>query len=327
MSKKMNRVAGVVGIGVYKANFNADFEGNPRNSNGVFDASHASLKYPIRQYLNKRGHKIYYLKEVADKNYEYLEAKERYEKIFDTKLSKDNKGTVVKNLLSSVDVHNFGATFAESKKNVGISGAVQITEGINIYEDAEIDRTALLNPFINSKKDNKSKKEDISEEDDSKKEKPEQTTMGSRAVLNEAHFVFGFTVNPDNYDHHIGIIDGFDGYSEEYYQLFKEASLNAVTEYQSVAKAGCENEFAIFVNLKQGSLACLANLQNYVSFAKEDKIGVFDLSRLVAYINRFANEVENVEIYYNEIACKFEGLDELNCELIKKSILDRSEIE
>lgn len=309
MSKKNNRVAGIIGVSVHKANLNADFEGNPRSNSFGFDASHASLKYPYREWWKTRGHKVYYLREFG-KNMEYMKPKEKFEKISNEKLKQNQKEKVVKNLLDCVDVHNFGATFAETKNNVSIRGVVQPTDGINIYEDAEIDRTSLLNPFVNSKSDDAG-----------------NTTLGSRAVLNEAHFVFGFTVMPHVYDKYIGKIDGFEGYTEENYQLFKKASLSAVTEYQSVAKAGCKNEFALFVNFKEGSLVAVSELHTFISYQKEDNLGIFDATRLTQYLNKFAEDIDNVELYYDEFGCKFQGLEDLKCDLIKRSILDESELD
>lgn len=309
MSKKNNRVAGVIGVSVHKANLNADFEGNPRSNSFGFDASHASLKYPYREWWNIRGYKVYYLKELGEKM-QYLKPKEKFEKISKEKLKQNQKEKVIKNLLNCVDVHNFGATFAEAKNNISIRGAVQFTDGINIYEDAEIDRISLLNPFVNSKSDDAN-----------------QTTLGNRAVLNEAHFVFGFTVMPHVYDNYIEKVDDLEGYTEENYQLFKKASLSAVTEYQSVAKAGCENEFALFVNFKEDSLVAVSELHRLISYVKEDDFGVFDMTRLTQYLNKFAEDIDNVELYYNEFWCKFEGLEDLKCNLIKRSILDESELE
>lgn len=193
---------------------------------------------------------------------------------------------------------------------MGINGAVQITDGINIYEDAEIDSSPLMASFANPNSNNAS-----------------QTSLGRRSVLTEAHFVFGFTVYPDNYDQYIGKIDDFKGYTEEIYQLFKKASLSAVTEYQSVAKDGCANEFALFVNFKEDCLVSVTNLHLYIDYYKENNIGVFDVTRLVKYLNKFTKDIENIELYYNEVSCKFKGLEDLKCDVQKKSILDESELD
>ena len=301
--KKNNRVVGVIGVSAHKSNFNADFEGMPRSNNKGFDASHASLKFPIRKYMQRAGLPVYYKKVLNPKDMSYLKPAESYATMFG-ELKSDTKLEVTKNLLTCADVHNFGATFAEKSNNISLPGAVQITDGINIYEDASVDTNDCLNPFVNSTSD-----------------KAGNTTMGNGSVLDEGHFVFGFNVNPDNYNELIGVIDGFNGYEEEMYQAFKKGAMLGVTLYGSVAKAGCDNEFALFVNFKENSLANLSNLHNYIKFYKDEDKNVFDLTVLSQYISKFAEQIDSVEVFYNEITSdivfpKIEGV-----EIITDSIL------
>ena len=73
--------------------------------------------------------------------------KERYEQIFnidDLKTESDSK-KVVSNLFTTIDVKNFGVTFAESGFNIGITGAVQIGQGFNKYDDTMIEDQKILN--------------------------------------------------------------------------------------------------------------------------------------------------------------------------------------
>ncbi|MEG0409142.1 MAG: type I CRISPR-associated protein Cas7, partial [Bacilli bacterium] len=122
----------------------------------------------------------------------------------------------------------------------------------------------ILSPFIDSRKKD-SKKED------SKKEDPKNTSIGKKIISDETHYMYPFSVNPSNYDIYSEIIEGFEGYTREAYEKFKEACLVAATAYNTNSKAGCENEFAIFVECKEDSKLYLANLDQYIAFEKREE--------------------------------------------------------
>lgn len=134
------RVYGVIGVSSKMANWNADFSGYPRSlSDGTIFGSDKALKYPMRKMWDNEGKKVLYMKSMnfSKKNDTITlvpnSLKERYEKLFavdDLKKCKDNK-EVLTNLMTAVDVKNFGATFAEAKNNISITGAVQFGQGIN----------------------------------------------------------------------------------------------------------------------------------------------------------------------------------------------------
>ena len=136
------RVYGVIGVSSKMANWNADFSGYPRSlSDGTIFGSDKALKYPMRKMWDNEGKKVLYMKSMnfSKKNDTITlvpnSLKERYEKLFavdDLKKCKDNK-EVLTNLMTAVDVKNFGATFAEAKNNISITGAVQFGQGINKY--------------------------------------------------------------------------------------------------------------------------------------------------------------------------------------------------
>ena len=142
------RVYGVIGVSSKMANWNADFSGYPRSlSDGTIFGSDKALKYPMRKMWDNEGKKVLYMKSMnfSKKNDTITlvpnSLKERYEKLFavdDLKKCKDNK-EVLTNLMTAVDVKNFGATFAEAKNNISITGAVQFGQGINKFK-----RTALV---------------------------------------------------------------------------------------------------------------------------------------------------------------------------------------
>ena len=90
--------------------------------------------------------------------------------------------------------------------------------------------------------------------------------------------------------------------------------LVSATAFATNSKAGCENEFALFVETE--SELYLPNLAEYIRFVKEEgekNIIEVNCSNL---INSVKENVKNIEIYYNpyttEIKCEIEGVKKYN---------------
>lgn len=115
------RVYGVLGISSIMANWNADFSGNPKTveSEDIYGSDKA-LKYPMKKMWDDEGKKVLYIKSMRFSEGTLIPRtlKERYEELFgveDLTKCKDSK-EVLTNIMSAIDVKNFGATFAEAKK-------------------------------------------------------------------------------------------------------------------------------------------------------------------------------------------------------------------
>lgn len=301
--KMENRVYGVLGIKSIMSNWNADFTGRPKTTgNGEIFGSDKAFKYPMKKMWQDQDEKVLYIKSyrIDDKSdkIQPKELSERYEEIFGDKIDKKTPSReVLKNLFSSIDVINFGATFAEKEQNISITGAVQIGQGFNKYEDTRIEIQDILSPFRDSTvKDAKS------------------TTLGTKIVSDEAHYFYPFSVNPNSYDNYIGLIDGFEGYTVEAYEKFKEASLIAATALNTNSKFGCENEFAFFIECKDESKLYLPDLAQYIKFQKGEEKSTIDLTGL-EFLNEqnIAEEISIIEVYYNpyttEIVDEFAGIN------------------
>lgn len=290
------RVYGVLGVSAIMANWNADFSGFPKTtSDGSIFGSDKALKYPMKKMWENEGEKVLYIKsmkkheEKGDITLIPRSLKERYEYIFDVEdLSKCKDGTeVMKRLFEAVDVKNFGATFAESKNNISITGAVQIGQGFNKYEESTVEEQQILSPFRDaSEKANKKKDEEDKE--------ARNSTLGTKIVSREAHYLYPFSINPLAYKEavELGVTEG---YTQEDYEKFKKTAMSAVTAYATNAKAGCENELAIFIETEPQLY--LPNLSEYITFRKEEKniftLGFSDL------LNDVKDRILSVEIYYN----------------------------
>jgi len=199
-------------------------------------------------------------------------------KIIEEKIVKNtNKKTVIKNLLQCVDVINFGTAFTVKESNIKIDGVVQFNEGMNKYKDAETVRDVVLSPFKNSNK-----------------AEAENNTLGQRAVITEAHFFYNFTVNPLDFKD-----IGATGYTEEAYNDFKSGCLSAVTNLNTVSKAGCLNEFAMFIELNDEAHNLLTNLNYRVKFYKKNNKKVIDLSDIIKDIEDIEENIKEIEIFFN----------------------------
>lgn len=294
------RVYGVIGIASIMANWNADFSGYPKTlTDGRVFGSDKALKYTMKKMWDDEGKKVLYIKSMKfskDKENEILvprSLKERYDYIFGvTEKEEKNSRKVLQNLMSAVDVKNFGATFAEANNNIAITGAVQFGQGFNVYEESEAQEQQILSPF-----------RDASEEKERKKGEAKNSTLGTKIVSDEAHYLYPFSINPMAYKELIefGVTDG---YTKEDYDNFKRTSLVCATSYATNAKEGCENEFALFVETTQDTY--LPNITAYISFQKNSEGNVFIVS-CGKLLRELSDRILSVEIYYNPNTLRLES--------------------
>jgi len=271
----MKRAYGVIGIRAIMSNWNADFTGRPKTtSEGEIFGSDKALKYPIKKMWVDEGKKVMYLKsyiEDKDGSLRPKTLKERYEELFGKLDKKTPTKEVLKNLFNCIDIKNFGATFAEEGQNISITGAVQIGQGFNKFENTNVEIQDILSPFSDSKKVNSG--EDVN-----------QSTLGTKIMVDEAHYFYGFSVNSKNYDEYKDIIEDFEGYTKEDFEEFKKAARIAVTRYATNSKFGCDNEFALFVEFDTEKY--LPDLSEYIKFdSKSRTVDLSDIEELVGEAN------------------------------------------
>lgn len=289
--KKNNRVYGVIGIGAYMANFNADLSGYPKTTtnNDIFGSDKA-LKYPMKRMWMIEGEPVLYIKsmknsEGSDKM-QPRDLNERYTLLFGTLDDKTSSREVLGKLFSATDVMNFGVTFAEKKQNISITGAVQINQGFNLFQDTNVLSQDILSPFRNSNE---------------KSEEKLASSMGTKIVTDEAHYVYSFSVNPANYEDFVGLAEGFEGYTAEAYEKFKRAARVATTAFNTNSKSGCENELVLFIELKEDSKLFLANLDRYITVQKHEDNIIYDLSKLAEVLEPHQEEIQSIELYHNPV--------------------------
>lgn len=275
----MKRVYGVIGIKAKMANWNADFTGRPKStSNGDIFGSDKALKYPMKKMWENEGKKVLYIKSFKEEKDAVIPRKlaERYSLLFESIDKKTPTKEVYDNLFKAIDVKNFGATFAEEGQNISITGAVQFGQGFNKFDDTNIEVQDILSPFADSTKDD-----------------AKQSTLGTKITVDEAHYFYGFSINPKAYEEYKLLLKGFEGYTQNDYKEFKKVALTSATAYSTNSKFGCENEFALFVECKEDDIY-FPDLSDYIEF-NSDKRSI-DLSKVEELIK---NKFEKVEVYFN----------------------------
>jgi len=281
----MNRVYGIIGIKAKMANWNADFTGRPKStSNGEIFGSDKALKYPMKKMWENEGKQILFIKSWKENKNGIVpnQLGERYASLFS---EIDKKTTTTKevmiNLFKCTDVKNFGATFAEEGQNISITGAVQFGQGFNKFDDTNIEIQDILSPFADSTKDD-----------------AKQSTLGTKITVDEAHYFYGFSINPKNYDEYKKILgNDFKGYIKEDFEEFKKVALTSATAYSTNSKFGCENEFALFVECSD-SECYLPDLSDYIEFDSQKR--EVDLTK----VEELVGDKGSIEVYSNPFKLK-----------------------
>ena len=315
----MNRVYGVIGIGAKMANWNADFTGRPKStSNGDIFGSDKALKYPMKKMWLNEGKDILFIKSWKEEKNLIIpnQLGERYATIFESIDTKTKTKEVINNLFQCTDVKNFGATFAVEKQTISITGAIQFGQGFNKYEYVETEVQDILSPFADSRAKEKSKKSKDDEGEEAK-----QSTLGTKITVDEAHYFYGFSINPRAYEEYKNILGNeFKGYTKEDYQEFKRVALISATAYNTNSKFGCFNEFTMFVECKENSKLYLPDLSEYIKFDSEKR--EVDLSELKTYLNH--KDIESIEIYIDDFKISINS-DEIK-KIKKYNIYTKEEI-
>lgn len=290
-SKTMNkRVYGILGISSIMGNWNADFSGYPKTTtDGNVFGSDKALKYPMKKMWDNEDKKVIYIKSL-NKDLIPRTLKERYVKTFNDDDLKDTT-KVLTNLMTAVDVKNFGATFAEAGCNIAITGAVQIGQGFNKYEDSTPQEQPILSPFA-----------DATDKD------AKNSTIGTKITSNEAHYFYPFVINPLAYKELVDL-GVTEGYTEEDYQNFKRTAIVSATAFATNSKVGCENEFAVFVETK--ATTYLPNLSEYVTFSKDIDKNIINLAKLADVLDTMSEQIDSIEIYYNPYTTKLAEIEKI----------------
>lgn len=285
-----SRVFGVRGIRVKNSNLNAGFDKRPKQlPDGTFYNSDVSTKYLDRNYMIDAGYNVL-VKNTMKMSPDGELYSCTFEEVLNDILKKD-ENPYVQLLNDFVDVQNFGATITKPI-NFGVTGVVQYTQGVNVFEDSNICVQEILSPFgVGNNKKRKKKSED---------EKQLATNIGTHIFVDDALYVQNFYVNPANLNNLVEVInqENFKGYKKESYEIFKQAVRMSATVLNTRSKAGCYDEFSIFIALKEKSMKIINDISKYIDIDNSEDIVVIDLSRM-QFIEDI-DDVESIEVYYNK---------------------------
>ena len=297
---KNNRVIGARGIGVVNSNLNSGFDGRPKVlANGCLTNSDVSTKFLDRDFWKNCGENVLIKKQLKmDKDGTLYAC--TLEEIIADNVAIDKK--VTSTILNDyVDVQNFGATIAVSKISIGATGVCQYTQGVNKLKSTSVITQDILSPFgTGNNKKNKTKAENGDENKSST-----ATNIGKHTFIDKALYVQSFSVNPNNLNSLASVFgeDELVGYKESSYQMFKKAVLCSASLYNTRTKAGCYDEFSIFINLKEDSLYSISDIGRFIDVIEEDDSTVtIDFSKL-AFLNN-VDDIESIEIYHNPLTSK-----------------------
>jgi CRISPR-associated protein Csh2 len=209
-NKKNKEYKGFIfGFSIIKAenaNWNADFTGYPRTlPDGMVFATDKAYKYAIRRYWHDVLNEDIlmwrtYKNEGKDKGKpeslrdKHIAIKKKF------KLNSEDEdfySKIISKIFDNfIDVRMFGVTYTprEEKISFNINGPCQITYGVNKYNNTESYLNKITAPKTSGNKNKKNKDETKDEEDKTEG----QFTIGSEARLTEAHYVYDFSINPNN---------------------------------------------------------------------------------------------------------------------------------
>jgi CRISPR-associated protein Csh2 len=289
MTEFKNRVFGVAIVKAVNANYNADFTHQPRTlPDGTVYATDKAFKYSLRNYLKDKysKEKIFFFKRLnADMN--PLTLAETYQNILGD-FENEGKPQVLTKLLSCLDVRFFGATFAAKSRsktiNLSIHGPVQINHGLNRFPKHEIYSEQIMSPFRNP--------------GDGADSEKGATTLGQQSKLREGHYVHHFSVNPQNLDTMVGLAENASGLTDSDIEKLKEAMRYGVTHYDSAAKAGTDNELLLWVELQENAKAVLPVFTEFITVTREGLNVKIDFGALGEVLQKCANLIEKIEVFY-----------------------------
>lgn len=310
MGNMNNRVFGVLGVASIMSNWNADMSGNPKSvADGTFYGSDKALKYAIKQDWLNNGEELLFIKQYDtisrdDKGkkpalYQPLSLEERFVKLTGRDMSKVDIKGVTADLFKFLDVLNFGATFAVKKSNISITGVIQVGQGLNLHDDTNITTININSPFRNSKSDD-----------------AKQSTLGTKIIVDEAHYFYPFSVNPANLKDVENGLEGFDGYTREAYEKFKDSALVGATALNTNSKSGSFNHFGLFIELVDGSKKILPHLDRLITIEKQDDSKntdgriVVDIEKISDLVVSLGEEVSSVEVFIDPNAVELVGSKE-----------------
>ena len=300
------RVYGLVIIKSKMSNWNADFTGYPRrlpDEKATIYATDKAFKYAIRNYWVSKSKNVFVWKSFKNSEGKLIPLK-LSERMEEMKRKLGNDKTPIQIFMDCIDTKLFGITYAKKgsnndSENISLTGAVQISYGINRMKDNTVFNNSILSPYRNdSKKDVEAK----------------QSTIGNENKALEPYYVYDFSVNPKNltthYEDNKEIKELLKITGDDIDSL-KEALKKAATYLETDSKKGSDNVMLLWVEVDDDKV--LPSMKSLVSITKNGDKTEVDLSKVMGLLNRKGLN-GNVEIYAEKSFIEVEGAEGINIE-------------
>jgi len=178
---------------------------------------------------------------------------------------------------------------------------VQINHGVNRYPENDIYTEDILSPFRNP--------------GDPEAAEKGMVTIGNQTNLKEGHYVFHFSINPQNTAEFYAKVNEGKNNNEKLYlseqdiMKLKKALNNAVTALDSTRKIGTENEATIWIQLKKNSARMFPSITELITVDKKDGMIEINCELVKTNIDYIDDDWEVVEVYYNPANTAIKGLE------------------
>jgi CRISPR-associated protein Csh2 len=124
------------------------------------------------------------------------------------------------------------------------------------------------------------------------------TTLGQQSKLLEGHYVHHFSINPQNLEAMKKLSDNSSGLMIEDISKLKEAMRRGVSYYDSSSKAGTDNEFLLWIQLKKYSSLVLPVFTEFINVTRENDSVIIDCGNLKEILSKISDELDQIEVYY-----------------------------
>ncbi len=313
--------AGIFIVRAENANFNADFAGFPRSlpdENGTIYATDKALKYCIRKYLHEmidsENEKVLLWRRRYPFDPEEMKKYNGKKKDLEGKpmelgdlidyISKDlNHDERIKKLINEyLDLRLFGGTLAVEKHSISLTGPCQISYGVNVFKNSQTYVDQIQSPKPTKAGD-------------------DQCTLGSQVRNTEAHYIYDFSINPNNLSKDELLKSVYESEETKVLKVsdierFKESITRGVNYTTSCTKYGAVGEFLLFIEFNDGDgdlkAPLLPLMQKSVKVDAENEFKrKIDLGDLADNLEAYKSMISKIELYYDPKLSSIAGKDKL----------------
>lgn len=290
---KTNKSIILTGVKSINSNFNADFDGYPKEFPSPF-----ALKYAIKSFWYDCGKNVFSMKSKVLTKTEKKESltvrtfEQRYNQLFGNVKNESVIKTAL-NLYNCIDTKNFGYINTIKGVSHGEKGIVQVNYGKNLYNDTNILDYEIISQFASG-------------------EGKDSSTIGNKVNVDFALYNYVLTVNPhatshlfkENYEE-----VGLTPYTVEDYNELLDGVKYGVSNLNTVSKSGSTTSYVLQIDLKDNKHFHSVDFSSMISVERNEDIVTLDFSKLTQFINDHIEEIDNFELFIDKYSQEVTGWD------------------